>query len=199
MKNEEEVKKEILAAAKRLIQQHGIDKTTMRDVARAASKGKSTLYYYFKNKEEIIDAVIREEHDELYLKVKRAVDKKKTMEEKLKAYLITKTSILKQKRKQYEFLIDNESHHFNIKNFFLLSIEVNGGRELVFIRSILMDGAKNEGYEFPVSEMLGMDVIAESFLTYSRGVEIEVSINMGLDLIEEKAEMMISILLKGLK
>ncbi|WP_273445121.1 TetR/AcrR family transcriptional regulator [Neolewinella agarilytica] len=199
MKNEEEVKDEILAAARELIQQYGIDKTTMRDVARVASKGKSTLYYYFKNKEEIFDAVIRDEHDELYLKVKKAVDSEDTMEEKLKTYLISKITTLVQKRKQYAFLIENESHHFNIKNFFTLSFEVNGERELAFIRSILLDGAKNEGYNFDISGVIGIDVLSDAFMTYLRGVEIEVSLNRGFESINEKADLMVKILLKGLK
>ena len=51
------VKAAILQAAERLFQKWGINKTTMEDIAHEARKGKSTLYYYFKSKEDVLEAV----------------------------------------------------------------------------------------------------------------------------------------------
>ena len=57
MRKDELVKAAILQAAETLFQRWGIAKTTMEDIAHATGKGKSTLYYYFKSKDEVLEAV----------------------------------------------------------------------------------------------------------------------------------------------
>ena len=52
----DQVRDEILRAAMELFTKYGIDKTTMENIAEAAGKGKSTLYYYFKTKEDVFSA-----------------------------------------------------------------------------------------------------------------------------------------------
>jgi len=51
----------ILDIAARLILRYGYDKTTMQDIALEAAVSKSTLYLYWKNKEELFQALITRE------------------------------------------------------------------------------------------------------------------------------------------
>jgi TetR/AcrR family acrAB operon transcriptional repressor len=51
----------ILDVAARLILRYGYDKTTLQDIASDASISKSTLYQYWKNKEELFGALITRE------------------------------------------------------------------------------------------------------------------------------------------
>ena len=53
LNKDEIIKAKILEGADKLFQKYGLGKTTMEDIAKDAGKGKSTLYYYFKSKEEI--------------------------------------------------------------------------------------------------------------------------------------------------
>ena len=41
---------QVIRAAQKLFQQHGMYKVTMDDVAKAVGKGRSSLYYYYKSK-----------------------------------------------------------------------------------------------------------------------------------------------------
>lgn len=50
----------ILSAAKKLFEDKGIVATTMDDIAKEADYSKSTMYVYFKSKEEIIQHIILE-------------------------------------------------------------------------------------------------------------------------------------------
>lgn len=50
----------ILAAAKELFEQKGVEKTTMDDIAMHADYSKSTIYVYFKSKEEIYNSIIQQ-------------------------------------------------------------------------------------------------------------------------------------------
>ena len=50
----------ILEVAKELFTQRGFSNVAMRDICRAADVTPPTVYYYFKNKEALFDAVVRE-------------------------------------------------------------------------------------------------------------------------------------------
>ncbi|HAE61523.1 MAG TPA: hypothetical protein DCG38_04215 [Eubacteriaceae bacterium] len=52
-------KREILAAAGKLFEKYGIDKTSMSDVAKEADITKGLVYYYFKSKEELIEEAVK--------------------------------------------------------------------------------------------------------------------------------------------
>ena len=54
-------KTQLIEAAGVTFSRFGYRKTTMDDIAFAAGKGKSSLYYYFKNKEEVFEAVVEKE------------------------------------------------------------------------------------------------------------------------------------------
>ena len=49
----DEKKARIIAAAEQMFAHFGIQKTTMEEIAKKVHMGKSTLYYYFKSKEDI--------------------------------------------------------------------------------------------------------------------------------------------------
>ena len=57
--------KQLVDVARQLIAKNGIDDTTMNDIAVASTKGRRTLYTYFKSKEDIYVAVVESELDRL--------------------------------------------------------------------------------------------------------------------------------------
>ena len=85
---DEIVKDEILKHAQKLFQQYGLKKTTMDEIAAACGKAKSTLYHYFKNKEEVFEHVFEEELRNLRISVKEKVDKTTAIKDKLSAYFV---------------------------------------------------------------------------------------------------------------
>ncbi len=86
MNKDDLVKANIIQAAEEVFQKWGINKTTMEDIAREAGKGKSTLYYYFKSKEEVLEAVAQVQFDRITEQAKREIEKKDTAKEKMLAY-----------------------------------------------------------------------------------------------------------------
>jgi AcrR family transcriptional regulator len=89
MRKDNLVKADILKAAEGLFQKWGINKTTMEDIAHEARKGKSTLYYYFKSKEEVLEAVAMAQIVRILDKVRQEVGTKHTAKEKLLTYAYT--------------------------------------------------------------------------------------------------------------
>ncbi|MDR0364559.1 MAG: TetR/AcrR family transcriptional regulator [Bacteroidales bacterium] len=51
----------LVDAARKLFGQFGVKNTTMNDIAVESQRGRRTLYTYFKNKNELLDAVIEDE------------------------------------------------------------------------------------------------------------------------------------------
>lgn len=94
---EDLIQEQILTAAKRLFQVYGLAKVTMDDVAKAIGKGRSSLYYYYKSKDEIFDAVFNVEMHEMLASMETAVNQAITTEDKINAFFITKLKVVREK------------------------------------------------------------------------------------------------------
>lgn len=89
MDKDEIVKNEILESAARLFQKWGYNKTTIEDIAKTAGKGKSSLYYYYKDKEQIFTEVVSREASAIFSAISERLKSCHTAEAKLKAYIET--------------------------------------------------------------------------------------------------------------
>lgn len=80
-------KQQIIHAAGVIFERYGFKKTTMDDIAFAAGKGKSSLYYYFKNKEEVFEAVVAHEAENLVNEINTAIRNSSSAVDKLRSYM----------------------------------------------------------------------------------------------------------------
>jgi AcrR family transcriptional regulator len=94
---EQRIKDDLIDVSKKLFQLFGFVKTTMEDIAKTARKSKSTLYRFFKNKEEVLHGVITKEIYELHYVVVKESSKGRNSAEKLRLYL--KTILTETKKK----------------------------------------------------------------------------------------------------
>lgn len=84
------VQQEILQAALRLYQKFGPNKVTMDDVANASGRSRTSLYYYYKNRDEIFQAVLDTIIFDIGEEIRRAIAAADTLNDKLYAFCITK-------------------------------------------------------------------------------------------------------------
>jgi len=81
---------QILQAALQLYLQHGLKKVTLNDIADRIGKTRSVLYYYYKDKKEIFEAVmemlLRETTNEIGQEIAQAA----TLKNKLRAFCFAK-------------------------------------------------------------------------------------------------------------
>ncbi|WNJ17428.1 TetR/AcrR family transcriptional regulator [Pontibacter sp. G13] len=196
MKRDEVVHQQILEAAKGLIQRYGLGKTTMEDIAKACGKGKSTLYYYFKGKDEIFDAVIRDDMQVLFSTVQQAVFDALGTEAKLKAYMVTKYQTLKKLVNLYRFTLEHESPLLNIHDQFQHLSDRYDHQEIELLTSILQGGIDDGLFDAAYQEELGM--LAELCLSSIRGVELNLILKGRHGDLESKADLLVSIMVKGM-
>ena len=196
MSKDEIIVQIIIDASKKLIQQYGLNKTTMEDIAKAAGKGKSTLYYYFNSKEEIFDEVIKQEMDDFFGQVKKAVDKEIDAHDKLKTYIVFKIKTLKNKVSLYRFAIERDPYTVNINEQFSKLRERYDNVEIELISSILELGVKDKLFKIPDSNSI--KVLSELMVTCIRGVEMEVITKNKYSSLDNQAELLANIITKGL-
>ncbi len=70
---------------------YGYKRANLEDIASRMGKGKSFIYYYFKNKEEIFQAVIQKEIDRLLSELSSTAETDKEIRIKLKNFILVKS------------------------------------------------------------------------------------------------------------
>jgi AcrR family transcriptional regulator len=87
---DEITQEEILQAALRLYQKFGPTKVTMDDVATASGRSRTSLYYYYKNRDEIYQAVMEKIADEMSAEIRQAVAAAEILPDKVYAFCFSK-------------------------------------------------------------------------------------------------------------
>lgn len=84
------IQQEILKAAIRLYQKFGPDGFTMDDLAGATGRSRTSLYYYYKNRDEIYQAVMDKIARDMAAEIRQAVAAVETLRDKIYAFCHTK-------------------------------------------------------------------------------------------------------------
>jgi AcrR family transcriptional regulator len=78
-----ETRRQLLQAALKSFADRGYAATSVQQIVRAARVSKPALYYYFKDKAGLFDALVDQAHDERYRLMQEAAERGETMAEKL--------------------------------------------------------------------------------------------------------------------
>ena len=107
----DEVRDQVVQAARQVFARYGFKKTALDDIARESRKGKSTIYYYFKSKDEIFKAVIDAEAEIRNKAIEDQISQIEDPRQKLKTYIYVRMQTLKMVANYYEAikndLLDN--------------------------------------------------------------------------------------------
>ncbi|MCX7983417.1 MAG: TetR/AcrR family transcriptional regulator [Bacteroidetes bacterium] len=138
-------KNEILEASKRVFQRWGFKKTTMDDIARESGKAKSSLYYYFKSKDDIIDALLDREFESIIQKARENALQQQTAKEMLKKYIVESIVAMKNEITQYTIIWDEIKRDQNLITKLRDKFQ---SVEEQYIEEILHIGFKNKEFSF---------------------------------------------------
>jgi AcrR family transcriptional regulator len=90
--------REILAAARRLMQSRGVEAVTMEEIAAAAGVAKGTVYLYFHGKEDLVQALLSQVAEKLIRGLKALLKTPGSVGEKLDRLATLLLDILEQER-----------------------------------------------------------------------------------------------------
>ncbi|NOZ04274.1 MAG: TetR/AcrR family transcriptional regulator [FCB group bacterium] len=192
MNDKKDIKKEtILTVAEKFFARFGLRKTTMDEIAKTARIGKSTLYYYFKSKEDIFAAVIRKESRILKSKLEENIARAANPREKLSAYVLTRMKHLKELSNYYSSLTDEYPEHYS---FVERTREDFTKYEIDTLKTILA-----EGIEKGVFQIADVDTAAQAIVITMKGLEYPLLLQEDAGNMEDTIHNLLNILFKGIE
>lgn len=160
-----ETRLKIIENSARLFSKFGLYKTTIDEISSSLHMGKSSLYYYFKNKEDIFKAVIETEVEEMRGKIRTAIQQAATPQEKLRLFGIMRMKLFKELTNMYSALRDNYLNNYA----FIQDIRQSHDRiENEFVENIL-----REGVALGVFSIDDVPLTARTIITALKGLEFE--------------------------
>lgn len=162
-KTEEEIKAEIIEASRHLFMKYGFIKTTMEDIAKAVKKGKSTLYYYYKSKDEVFLDVINQIAKSLLFNIREKVNQISSASEKLLGYFEILIEEVKAVLDLYRLILEEfKDNDYLTKNIDHLFYE----KDIEFLESIIVFGINRK--EFLSLDLSNTRNLAELLTTINR-------------------------------
>jgi len=190
MESKNEIKQTIIIAAKGLFSRFGLGKTTMEDIARASNKGKSTLYYYFKSKEEVFVSVIMQEIAGLKSAIEDAVNNEEDPYYKLRKLVHTRLAYLSRKTDEYTSIREEY-----LKNYGFIKelLDDYSKWEISIIKGIIEYGRENGLFE--VTDTIG---VSRAIFFAIKGLEYPWMTDFSKEELEKTTEILMDLLLKGI-
>lgn len=87
------VREKILRAAQAVFEKIGPEKTTLDDLGKAAGMNKTSLYYYFTNKEELYAELVLIQYTAFQQVLKKKMSKKSSLKSSFRVYLSEKGNV----------------------------------------------------------------------------------------------------------
>ena len=159
-----EVRIHIVGIARRIFTRYGFRKTTMEEIANASQMGKSSIYYYFKSKEEIFRAVVELEATILKERLSRIISKNNSPPERLKAYILFRLHHVRTLENFYAALNEETLSYMG----FILEIRHNFEAEEQELVSRILE----EGMEQGVFQLSSSKIGAIAISTMMKGLEL---------------------------
>ena len=181
----------ILKIAREIFSKYGYKKTTLDDIANAVRKGKSSLYYYFKSKEDLFQAVIMKEVDILAHELEIVINRNTDPVDKLRDYILTKLTTFRSLANFYH-AIENDVMAVGFIDEVKLRYEQD---EIRMIKRILIEGVRKNEFE-----IYDFNLAAIGITTAIKGLEMPLTAgNYGDVNLERSVDIILKIMCYGIK
>ncbi len=188
----DEKREYIVTAAEKIFVRYGFRKTTVDEIAKAAGMGKSTLYYYFKSKEEIFAAFIQRDAQRILRKLDEAINSNAKPQDKFRDYVRTRMTIIQELGSNYAML---KTEYLDLYPLIKQERKQFDQQEVEAMTGILQQGV-SQGV-FTLADSVAT---ARLVLDVLRGLEDQWFFNEHASVnLEDELNMFLNIMLKGLE
>ena len=164
MVDKDEYRRRIIIGAAKVFSRFGFKKTTMDEIARELKMGKSSIYYYYKSKEQIFEAVVLREANILRNELTTAIKSVESPIEKMQKYISVRMRTFEKLANYYNAIFDKNLDHYE----FIERIREKYDREeMAILRLIVYDGIRKKVFSVENSEYTAMAV-----QTTMKGLEV---------------------------
>lgn len=162
-KTEEEIRAEIIEASSKLFMKYGYAKTTMEDIAKAVRKGKSTLYYYYKSKEDVIIDVLQTISKQLFDKIEERIQSESSAKTRLNIYFSATANEIESVIELYEVLRNELREDLEIQRRIRL---VFNDQSISQIKGIILYGIeRGEFKKLTIDEIDNISFVIDTAIT----------------------------------
>jgi len=146
----------ILRATSVVFQKYGFVKTTLDDIARECGMKNTALYYYFENKEEIMDAMFEYDMKKIQDNIRNAVAKQDTPKNKIHAFILEKLISFKNQRRYFNLVL-REDLSLRQRQFAFEQKNKFDEFEEELLTEIISEGINNNFFEnHPIDSIIHM-------------------------------------------
>jgi AcrR family transcriptional regulator len=181
----------IIDAARKLFTRYGYDKTTIQDIGKLLNVGKSSLYYYFKDKDEIFKVIL----DADIKAIKNAIEQELAgvllPQDKLKAYVLLRMNKVKELTGIYTTFKDEYQKNYQAVQ------EIREGYdsyEVGLIRSILGSGVESGIFSMTAD----INLASAAIFSAIKGMEFDWAVNIDASSSRKNITALLDILLFGI-
>lgn len=161
-------RQEMLAAALDLFSKRGYRNVSMHEIAEKAEFAIGTLYKFFRNKEDLYKALLREQADTFDDALKIAIEEPDLEIDKLRNYVKVKGELFRSNVSMIRlYFSETQGASFNIKAGFDSEIREQYGNFLKKLASVFESGMKRKRFRKitdPYSLAVALDSITNAFL-----------------------------------
>lgn len=185
----EETRLEILKNARSLFAAQGVRKTTLDDIASAMHRTKTFIYHYFRNKDDLLGALVKAEGDEYVAELRKAIEAVPGAKERFRAYVLARFSIFSRLGTYYRAL---REQYFEQYAF----IE-NARAKYDLFETGTMAAILDQGARDGVFRIADPNLVAHAILIALKGFELEWA-TQGKASFEHTIDALLSILFDGI-
>ncbi len=192
MQNKDKIREFLIDVAQKIFARFGYDRATMEIIAKEAKKGKSTLYYYFKSKEDIFAAVIEREGNLIQKELLKVINQNKSSRQLLKEYVLKRYKVINELVNYYNVFKEDYLDNLKIIEKYRRK---HDEFELLAIKQILIKGIMNGELKITNDQV---DDIALATAVALKGLEIPLFLENQLAKFENKIDSLIDVLFCGI-
>jgi AcrR family transcriptional regulator len=193
MSKSEKIREKILTASKELVDEIGPDNITMNKLAQKVGMAKASIYYYFKNKEEIIIEVARNEGKMIQREVYRAIQQETEPKAKLLAFVATRIKHVKKIAGFY----GQDQLQKNLHKYYSAFEEFQ--RQFYDFEENLLTSMLEDGVDKGLFEIENMKLTTNALLVGLRGIEYQRTFNASVEEAIAQAKILLELLINGIK
>lgn len=182
----------IIKAAAEVFARCGYKKATLESIGQSIGKVKSFVYYYFKNKEELFEAVIDNEVDQLRSRFEQILTSDAPASKKLEEYSKRRMSLVFQLANYFNLISNGMLNNASLTDKLRQKYDE---KEVEHIKLILKQGI--DAGEFRIMDV---DLASLAFFTVLKGLEIPLfTSNESQTNINQRIEGLLAIIFNGIR
>lgn len=188
--NQKQIRDLIIENSRNLFAKYGYQKTTITDIARSIHKDKSSIYYYYKNKEEIFAAVVEDAIERARDSIAKALVREANPMQKLKTYIFMRHELLQEWLDNYGDWSTDFREHFAL---------IEAIRERYFnVEKQLISAILDEGKKKGQFNIKNIEVCSDIILRLLKGFDVDWISNVKRKLENEYLESLVDIIFHGI-